>query len=119
MGLVQVRSDELFTQFVTLAVDEWDLQPREYSNQELHHPVGIDAGVGVGGFHLAQRAPDHQQPVRILGHMAKTLYEDGPVDGTGVDQIRKILSLYHTDVLQPDRGRNNSSGSGMPGPKLE
>lgn len=68
MNLIQVRAHEFFSQFVRLAADERHLQTREGRDGELRHPIGIKVRMGVTGLHLAQRARDHQQPMRIVSH---------------------------------------------------
>jgi hypothetical protein len=104
VSLEKVRTDEFLSQLVRLAANEGHLQPCEDGYQELRHPIWIKVRVGVTGFHLAQRARDDQQSMRIASHEPKPIDEGRAINRAGVNQIRKILSLDDTHLLQARDG---------------
>src|SRR5450759_1172078 len=54
----------------------------------------------IGRFDLAQSSRDHQQAVRILGHLPQASDKHCALDGEGEHQIREILALDNADVLK-------------------
>ncbi len=99
MNLVKVRAHKFFPQSVRFAANEGHLQPRKRGHQKLSHPIRINAGVGIGGLYLAQRARAHQQAMRLPSHEPETFDESVSLDGAGMDQVREILSFHHACIF--------------------
>jgi len=59
--LIEIRRDDLFTEFVGFGTDERDAQTGERGNQRLRDAVGIGGAVGIFGFDLGQRRSDDEQ----------------------------------------------------------
>src|ERR1035438_5637264 len=54
----------------------------------------------IGRFDLAQSSRDHQQAVRVFGHLPQASDKHRTLDGEGAHQIREILALDNADVLK-------------------
>src|ERR1022692_4083943 len=54
----------------------------------------------IGRFDLAQSSRDHQQAVRVFGHLPEASDKYCALDGEGAHQIREILALDNADVLK-------------------
>src|ERR1035441_9900512 len=54
----------------------------------------------IGRFDLAQSCRDHQQAVRIFGHLPQASDKHRPLDSEGAHQIREILALDNAHVLK-------------------
>ena len=55
-------------------------------------------------IHLAQRARNYQQPMRIRCHPLETLDEGNPLGRARMDQVREILPLHDADIFQSSYG---------------
>src|ERR1019366_5434263 len=54
----------------------------------------------IGRFDLAQSGRDHQQAVRVFGHLPQVSDKHFALDGERADQIREILALDYTEVFE-------------------
>src|ERR1017187_6516899 len=75
-------------------------QSGKHGDQRLGNLVGIDRRMRIGRFDLAQSCRDHQQAVRIFGHLPQASDKHRPLDSEGAHQIREILALDNADVLK-------------------
>src|ERR1035437_8472649 len=54
----------------------------------------------IGRFDLAQSSRDHQQAVRVFGHLPQASDKHWTLGGEGAHQIQEILALDNADVLK-------------------
>src|ERR1700693_4722756 len=91
--LIEIRGDDLFTEFVGFGTDERNAQTGERGNQGLRDAVGIGGAVGIFGFDLGQRRGDNEQAVGKFAHAAQAVDEDCAVGGEGLNQVGEIFAL--------------------------
>jgi hypothetical protein len=105
VNLIQVRGKNFLAHFVRLRTDEWNSQSSKHGDQRLGNLIGIDGRMRIGRLDLAESGSDRQQAVRVCGHLPQASDKPCALEGKGPRQIREILTLDNTDVLQPRNSR--------------
>src|SRR5579864_8434819 len=66
--LVEIRGDDLFSEFVGFGTNEGDAQSRHDRNERLGNSIGRDPAVRVFAFDLTKRGRDHEEAVGKKAH---------------------------------------------------
>jgi len=88
---------------VGLSTQKWNLQTCEHGNQRLGNAIRV-ASIGVGRLHFTQGGRDFRQAMPVPTHEPEPTDKYITVHSQGVDEVRKVFSLHHTNILQPGNG---------------
>lgn len=69
--LVEVGSHYLSAQFVGFHAKKGHAETGQRGDERLRYFVGVDPAMGIGRFDLTEGGGDHQEPVRVAGHVAQ------------------------------------------------